>query len=218
MVGLHRGVHTLIRAGATLELRSNGFTALHFAADFSGKEDKGECLHGKLKCIEVLVKAGADVNATMPGSDKIVAGGTALLVACESAEPKAIELLLQCKADPLVQASDGQNCYSVIARATADVGAKQACERLLRKAEREAEDERSFFGRKNSVRAICEMAQMLAATDKHEKSPNGASAAHALTPRTDDARKEAKQKERHWRESAQRSLSNLVCSQLAAAL
>ena len=51
------------------------------------------------------------------------------------------------------------------------------------------------------------MAQALAATDKNEKSPNSASA-HALTPRTDDARKEArrqkkaKQKERRRAEAA----------------
>lgn len=202
LLGLHQSVDILIRAGASINLRSGeGYLAIHSAADFCS--DGFEQLHGKLKCIELLVQANADVNVAGPR------GVRPLHIACVTATPEAVELLLKCKANPLMKTMVPvlECCYSILVHSDADMTAKQSCKRLLRKAELEAEDERSFFGRKNSVRAICEMAQALAATDKNDKSPNGAST-QALTPRTDDARKEArrqkkaKQKERRRAEAA----------------
>ena len=193
LLGLHQSVDILIRAGASINLRSGeGYLAIHSAADFC--TDGLEQLRGKLKCIEFLVKTGANVNVATS------AGVTPLMMACLAAKPDAVDLLLKCKADPFVQASVDERSFtprSLVYYSTADFYAKQACKRLIRK----AEDERSFFGRQNSVSAICEMAQTLVATDKHEKSPAGASTT-ALSPRTDDARKEAKQKERPRAEAA----------------
>jgi ankyrin repeat protein len=147
----------LIRAGADPNDMRNGFTALHTITWVRrpphGDDEAGQPppdTHGKLTSLDFIreiVKAGAEMNATLAKGAKAKAfgainfhGATPFLLACRNADLEMMKLLVELGADPHKPNADGSTplmaaaglgCYAPDEEAGTEDECVAACEYLI---------------------------------------------------------------------------------------
>lgn len=95
-------VGLLLQHGANPNfIDTNGWQAIHWAA-----------MYGNAKCVDLLIKFGADVNALSTEDDTHIV--SPLLNACDHAKHESILLLLENKADPNLNLDGNSPLHSLI--------------------------------------------------------------------------------------------------------